>query len=88
MENTGKTSAGGTVLLEGKRYYTKDKLTRIKTAKYDMRITCDSIRVAGYKEWPSAAYMDTNESREVCAAWVVSLIEQGKGGFVPLKGAS
>jgi hypothetical protein len=64
-------------MIEGKRYYTKGKLTRLVVDGIDMKITRETIKPKGYKEWVAVTYMDTNENREHCAEWVLGLIAKG-----------
>jgi hypothetical protein len=60
------------------RYYRDGKLVRIIYGKYGIKITRDTIRVKGYRDWCAVTYMDTNENREHCAVWVIGLIEAGR----------
>jgi hypothetical protein len=32
-------------------YFTKDKLTRMARGAYDLKITCETIKARGYREW-------------------------------------
>jgi hypothetical protein len=60
-----------------KRYYRNGKLVRIKHGGYDMKITSETIKVQGCREWCAVTYMDSNENREHCAVWVIGLINKG-----------
>jgi hypothetical protein len=67
-----------TVASNGDRlYFTKGKLTRLARGAYDLKITSETIRAKGYREWIALTYMTTNENRMVCADWVIGLIERG-----------
>jgi hypothetical protein len=65
-------------MAEDKRYYRKGKLVRLKRGGFDIKITSDTIKVNGYREWIAVTYMTGNRMREECVEWVLSLIKKGK----------
>jgi hypothetical protein len=60
-----------------KLYFTGGKLTRMKRGPYDLKITLETIKAKGWREWGAVTQMGSNENRLVCADWVIGLIEKG-----------